>query len=76
MWFLSSALDLNESQLNHSLGKLLKFFCPPPPFFLVKKVLACLFLIFIYLFLVVALRIFDLCYGMRTLSCSMQDLVP
>ena len=53
---LSSALDLNESQLNHSLGKLLKFFF----FFLVKKALTCLFLIFICLFLVVALRILDL----------------
>ena len=47
MWFSSSALDLNESQLNHSLGKLLKFFVFVFVFFLVKKALACLFLIFI-----------------------------
>ena len=76
MWFLSSALDLNESQLNHSqlahLSKLLKIFCLF--FFLMKRVLASLFLIFVYLFLAVALRIFD--YGMRTLSYSVQDLVP
>ena len=48
MWFLSSALDLNESQLNHSLGKLLKFFCPPPLFFSEKG--AGMFIFNIYLF--------------------------
>ena len=35
-----------------------------------------MFIFNIYLFLVVALRILDFCYGMRTLRCSMQDLVP
>ena len=47
MWFLSSALDLNESQLNHSLGKLLKFFCL---FFFFSEKGAGMFIFNIYLF--------------------------
>ena len=74
MWFSSSALDLNESQLNHSLGKLLKFFFFF--FFFFSEKGTGMFIFNIYLFLVVALRILDFCYGMRTLRCSMQDLVP